>query len=231
VNQKPIYLLAGGRGSRKTREIYRAFYETIGKTAPVIAYVGAASGDERLFFSINSRMLKQAGAGKVNLAFTVPKNADIQKAQEVLNSADAVFVSGGDVEAGMQVLEQKKMAGFLSELYRNGKPFFGSSAGSIILAKEWVRWSDPNDASTAEIFPCLGLAPVLCDTHGEDGDWEELKALLKLEKEGTIGYGIASDTSLKVFPDGKVEAMGGPVCRFVRRAVSVGEIAALIPED
>ncbi len=91
-----------------------------------------------------------------------------------------VFISGGDVEAGMEVLEERQILPFLRELFERGKPFFGSSAGSIMLGRQWVRWEDPDDDATANLFPCMGFAPIVCDTHGEAEGWEELRALLRL---------------------------------------------------
>jgi peptidase E len=52
------------------------------------------------------------------------------------------------------------MIDFLRNQYRKGKPFFGISAGSIMLAKNWVRWSDPQVDSSAELFPCLGISDL-----------------------------------------------------------------------
>ena len=150
------------------------------------------------------------------MAVLSSEKADIKKAKDILESSDIVYISGGDVEHGMQVLAEKNMVDFLVGLYRQGKPFFGISAGSIMLAKEWIRWRDPDDDTTAEVFPCLGMAPVICDTHGEQDGWEELQALLKLEKDNTTGYGIVSGTAIKVFPDGKIEALGGAVHQYTK---------------
>ena len=121
------------------------------------------------------------------------------------------------------------MVKFLQDLYRQGKPFFGISAGAIMLAREWVRWPDPNDESTAEIFPCLGIAPVICDTHAEEDDWVELKALLALEKEGVKGYGIPSGGTIKVYPDGRVEALGDAIAQYVKRGGKVARLDDLLP--
>ena len=46
-----------------------------------------------------------------------------------------------------------------------------------MLARRWVRWTDPHNDDSAELFPCLGFAPVFCDTHGEGDGWGELRAL------------------------------------------------------
>ncbi len=96
-----------------------------------------------------------------------------------------------------------------------------------MLAKSWVRWRDADDDSSAELFPCLGIASVYCDTHGEDARWEELHVLTRLIPPGTIGYGIASGTALIANPDGSVQAMGGDVSRFVRTHNGVDEIDPL----
>jgi len=191
--------------------------------------VGAASGDNEDFFRRMADMLRQSGAGDVAHAPLAPRGAHIDGAQSILAQADLVCIGGGDVEAGMRILKDRQMADFLEGLYRGGKPFFGLSAGSIMLGEKWVRWSNPEDDTTAEIVACLGLAPLLCDTHDEQGDWEELKVLLRLQGEGVTGYGIVSGTALKVFPDGGVAALGGAVHRFVRRGGEVKRVPDLMP--
>jgi peptidase E len=223
VNSKPVFLLAGGRsGGDKTMvtTMQEMSMET-GIARPDIAYIGAASQDNKAFFLFIGAMLKKAGAGKISHAVISHGKSNLNKARDIIASSDAVFMSGGDVEAGMQILKEKNMTEYLQNLYSEGKLFFGASAGSIMLAKEWVRWQNPDDDATAEIFSCLGLVPVICDTHAEDDDWQELKVLLSLEPDNSIGYGIASKSCLKVFPDGRVEAIGSAVKRFANIQGSV----------
>jgi hypothetical protein len=127
----------------------------------------------------------------------------------------------------MRVLEATGMIEPLRQLYRQGKPFFGVSAGSIMLARQWVRWRDPHDDTTAELFPCLGIARVFCDTHGEGDGWEELKALVRLAPPRAIGHGIVSGSALVVGPGGKVSALGGEIDRFARKAGEAARIESL----
>ena len=230
-NLKPVYLLAGGRPRNPAafNPLFQAVFEESGKTSPTIAYLGAASDDSKAFYLMMSAALKGAGAGKVKLAALASRKADVNKAKDILESSDIVYVSGGDVEHGMQVLSDKNLTGFIVGLYKQGKPFFGISAGSIMLAKEWIRWPNPDDDNTAEIFPCLGIAPVICDTHGEADGWEELQALLKLEKDNTVGCGIVSGTAIKVFPDGKIEALAGAVHQYQKISGKVGRIEDILP--
>jgi hypothetical protein len=122
------------------------------------------------------------------------------------------------------------MTGFLRRLHRSGKPFLGVSAGSIMLARKWVRWRDPHNDESAELFSCLGLAPILCDTHGEGDIWQELKVLLALSPMGAIGYGIASGTAIVVEPDRTISALGGEVNRFRKQGDRVVLIKSLFPD-
>ena len=197
--------------------------------SPSVAYVGSANGDDGAFYDRMASMLKQSHKCRVLHAVTATKNADFDRALEVMRSADAVFVSGGDVEAGMEVLESGGVMGAFREFYEGGKLLFGVSAGSIMLAREWVRWTNPDDDSSAELFPCLGVAPVLCDTHGEGDDWEELKAAVRLKSCGSLGYGITSGSCLKVTPEGTLSSLGGPISVFKRATSSVTRLPDLVP--
>ncbi len=226
-----IYLLAGGRGSLRTDRdpLLTRVLASCGVPQPSIAYVGAASGDSQPFFSMISRHLRRCGAGRVTLAPLAGKRGKLEKARAILESADIVFISGGDVEAGMEVLEERQILPFLRELFERGKPFFGTSAGSIMLGWQWVRWEDPDDDATASLFPCMGFAPIVCDTHGEAEEWEELHTLLRLTPEGTFGYGIPTGAGLCVYPDGTLEALGAPVHRYAKSGGVVVRSADLPP--
>ena len=229
--KKPVYLLAGGRprDPRATGLLLQTVFNESAKAPPIIAYVGTANGDNEDFFNRMTAMYMGAGAHRVDHALITPDSADLKKARQVLESADIIFISGGDVDRGMRVLREKNMIDFLYTLYQEGKPFFGSSAGAIMLAKEWVRWRDPEDNKSAELFPCLGFAAVICDCHDEEGGWEELKAALKLEEENVTGYGLVTGMAIKVFPDGRTEAVGGAIHQYVRRGKRVFRAPDILP--
>ncbi len=228
---KPVYLLAGGRGGdrKKMADLIRLILADSGKKSPVVAYIGAATDDNPMFYKMMTLPLFKTGTAKINHVHIASRKADISKAKDQLSAADIIYFGGGDVERGMQVLEEKNMIEFIKDLPRQEKLFFGISAGSIMLAEEWVRWRDPDDDSTVEIFPCLGIAPVICDTHAEEDNWQELKTLLQIAPTELTGYGIASDAAIKVLPDRTVEALGGKVNCFRRKSGEVMQEADLLP--
>lgn len=225
----PVYLLAGGDWRKsKTPDLLlqRFFYQTCVKP-PLIAYIGAANEDDPDFFHWLSFLFKTAGARQVQLAPTAGRRVDEAEAHRVLNAADLIFVSGGDVAEGMRILTSRQLVPFLRHLRSVGKRFFGLSAGSIMLAQAWVRWPDPDNNNSAEKFDCLGLAPVLCDTHAEADEWEELHALLRLCPDKTVGYGIPSGGGMVVAPDGFVQAVGKPIPRFRKNGKAVEHLTDL----
>jgi len=225
-----IVLIAGDPGSRSRGKdsLLAGIFSRIGMAAPAVAYVGAASNDNRVFYLWIKTLLKKAGCGSVRLVPLSAARADLAKARSRLQAAEIIFISGGDVELGMNVLERTGSTALLKELHQAGKPFIGLSAGSIILARDWVRWPAGDDAAP-ETFSCLGLAPLLCDTHAEKEDWEELKELLRLSGPET-GYGIPAGAALWVKADGTLSALGKPVPRFhfrdgrVRRGSDVNPV-------
>jgi peptidase E len=229
---KSLYLLSGGTHLRRKAGdplIGQALLET-GRERPSVAYVGAASGDDLGFFRILASLLHRAGAGSVALAPLCAPDADLRRSRALMEEADVIFLSGGDVDMGMQVLTNRDIVPLLHERFRDGAVCAGLSAGSILLCRQWVRWRNPDDAAGAETFDCLGLAPLVCDTHSEEDGWEELKTLLSLRRaSGEIGYGIPTGGALRIRADGRVEALGHPVHRHVFSEGHVEKIADLAP--
>lgn len=206
---KPLYLLAGGSFTNPKGMVpylSRALKEC--GDSPKVAYIGTASNDNPIFFRMVKALLKQAGAGKVELARLAKDNADINTAKSILKEADAIFISGGEVDDGMSGLEKHGMTTFLRELRSRGKLFFGISAGSIMMGMHWVRWDDPENDATAKLFDCLCFAGTTFDTHAEDEGWKELKTALRLQGPGAKGYGIPRDSMVAVDVRGNMEVSG-----------------------
>ena len=158
------------------------------------------------FFEALKSLLRKTGA-EVNFVRLAKKRVNLSEAKTALEKADAVFLSGGEVEDGMRWLEHHGLIGFLNELRNRGKLFFGMSAGSIMMGTHWVRWEDENDDATASLFECLGFASTIFDTHAEEEDWKELKAALKLRGPGAQGYGISAGGLVRVDSQGQMTVL------------------------
>ena len=214
---QPVLLLAGGPGRKPDFQPFLAPVFAALPPRPAVAYIGAASGDDMPFLQWAARWLVAAGAGATRLVPTVnPPTRDADEWRKRLEPFPIIFINGGDVDEGMNRLTDCGLADALPTLQAEGVRFLGLSAGSIMLAREWIRWTDPDDPDSAERFSCLGLAPILCDTHAEEDDWEELHALLKQQPVGAVGYGIPSAGALWIESETAVRALGCPAPRFRR---------------
>jgi len=207
------YLLAGGPGSdaRQTTRLLATALRESGAGGRPVAYIGAASGDNPAFLLRMETLLTAAGAGATRLAPSAGGPADAPAARRAIAAAGCVFVSGGDVEAGMLALQRCGIVDDLARVRAAGVPFIGLSAGSIMLARAWIAWDDPADDASARLFTGLAFAPVYCDTHAEEEGWQELRALLRRLPEEARGYGIGARAMLRVEADGAVAAYGGDV--------------------
>ena len=230
--RKPLYLLSGcSYHHRKARDplLQEVFRET-GKERPSVAYVGTASGDDPAFFRMLTTLFQRSGAGPVELAPHENGEDGLKRRQAILDGADVIFLSEGDVDRGMQILRERGTPSRLRERHEAGAVLAGFSAGSILLSRQWVRWPDPDNDASAEPFDCLAMAPLICDTHGEADSWEELKTLLRLrQKQEEVGYGIPTSMGLRVHADGRVEAIGGSVHRYAYRDGRVDNIGDIAP--
>jgi peptidase E len=193
----PALLFAGGQ-SMNAEIVARLIAPVIARNPhPAAAYIGAANGDRQGHYDGIAALMLEAGAAKVDFVRLARESVDAAAVRKILGEADIIFISGGEVEHGMNWLKKHGLIGFLRELHANGTQFMGVSAGTIMMGKHWVRWDDPADADaanpdTAELFDCLGLVPATFDTHAEYEDWVELKAALRLMGEGARGYGLPS---------------------------------------
>src|SRR5579863_591828 len=113
-----IHLIGGGPGAiLSTRKILKQAIKTLDKKKPVLAYVGVATNDNVGFQKMLSAMFVGTGAclESVKLA---RKNASVATAKRVLEECDAIFMSGGDVEHGMNVLHERGVADDFRKLAR-----------------------------------------------------------------------------------------------------------------
>jgi len=225
-HMKPAFLLAGGRSDNPKSMVpmlAKALGEC-GRERPAVAYIGAANDDNLLFYESHKLLLKQAGAGKVAIVRLAKDTADAGFARAQLGEADAVFLSGGEVEDGMRRLQRHGLDSYLKELRGQGKLFIGISAGSIMMGAHWVHWDVPEDDATASLFDCLGFAPVTFDTHAEDENWKELVLALKLQGSGARGYGIPRGGMISIDGQGRPAELEKSLLPYVNESGRVRRV-------
>jgi peptidase E len=233
-----IHLVGGGPGALfATRGHIARAVAAVGKKKPLVAYVGVASDDNLGFQKMLSAAFLGTGA-RIQMAKLARKTAKVSNARALLADCDLVFMSGGDVEHGMNILNERGVADDLRALARAGKPFLGISAGSIMTCQRWVRFPGDDDAK-AETFDCLGIAPLHIDAHSEADNWPELRTLVKLlakNDAAAVAYGVPSKGCLRVelTAEGppKLKALGAEVTRIaVNKSGAPVDKTPLKPRD
>ena len=57
-----------------------------------------------------------------------------------------------------------------------------------------------------------------------------MKVAIKLEEENTAGYGIPSGRCLKIYPDGRLDAMGGSIAVYLKQGNKAEKQPDLLPQ-
>jgi hypothetical protein len=192
-------------------ELHDRAFELAGPR-PQVAWIGAASNDSRPWFERVARVLRQRYDADMRMAHTVGM-ADVAETRARLESAQMIYLGGGDVA---QLAERMRALG-LDEIVRrrrrDGALIVGVSAGAIGLTRWWVEFPDDNPALERPTrFACIGAVECAVDCHDEDGDWEELRALLGAwggeEPDAVVdAYGIPTGGAIEV-TDGGVTPLG-----------------------
>jgi peptidase E len=130
-----------------------------------------------------------------------------------------VFVGGGDVEAGMNLLREGGLVDDFRAAAERGAVLVGMSAGAIMLGQRWIRWPEAAAGDDqAETYECLGLVPCVLDTHGEGDGWQEAQsyAAVRARELGkkSCAYGVPSGGALVIDRKGRIEAHGVPAVVF-----------------
>lgn len=126
-----------------------------GKTA---AFIPTASVPEnvKFFVEVDRRALEKLGIEVDELELSTASARTILKK---LEDADLVFVSGGNSFFLLQELIRTKAAKTILDLINSGKPYIGSSAGSIVLAPDIryiERMDNPKKAPALDSSAALG---------------------------------------------------------------------------
>lgn len=234
----PVTLIAGQFGSPHFG-IHPHLETAVGLArteTPAALYIGAANGDDASFGTALCALLGAAGAAEVFWPKLAKRRRAATVARKTLERVDLVFVGGGDVEAGMNVLRRADLVADLRAAAARGVVFVGMSAGAIMLGERWIRWprADASD-DEAETYECLGIAPCSVDTHGEGDEWRETRSFVAVRarelKRKAKAYGVPSGGALIVRSSGKMLARGGPVPVFAANPRGAATIERTLPPE
>lgn len=117
----------------------------IGKT---ITFIPTASKPEEVTFYVdNDRLAFEKLGMKVEILNIEQESYEM--IEKTLNKNDYIFISGGNTFYLLQELRKSQADKIISNLIKQGKPYIGSSAGSIILALDIEYIKNMDDSSKA----------------------------------------------------------------------------------
>jgi peptidase E len=236
--RKPVTLIAGQFGSPHfgTRPHLEMALRLTRSDAPTALYIGAANGDDGSFGAALCALLGAAGAAEVFWPKLTKRRREVAVARKALERVAFVFVGGGDVEAGMDVLRRADLIDGVRAAAVRGVVFAGMSAGAIMLGERWIRWPRANASDDeAETYECLGIAPCSLDTHGENDEWRETRSFVAVRARElgrkAKAFGVPSGGALIASSSGKMHAKGEPVPVFAALPRGTATIDLTLPAE
>lgn len=122
-------------------------------------FIPTAANPEKVRFYVDAdrKALASLGLSVQDLDLAVESSGSVE---DKLGNADIIFVSGGNSFYLLRELRRSSADRLLKALVEKGKPYVGSSAGSIVLSPDIEyasRMDDPGKAPGLEDYRGLGL--------------------------------------------------------------------------
>jgi hypothetical protein len=186
---------------------------------PAIAYVGAANGDDPRWFERAAEAWRGRHGAAVARVLADP--ALRAQNEELLESADVIYLGSGDVPLLVRSLHAAGLTALIRRRQAQGALLFGVSAGAIALSRFWLDFP-AGEPQSPSLLPCIGVLDAAIDCHDEGDDWSELYALLRLWGQAAPdavvdAYGLPAGSAL-VFRHGRVDLRLGPPPLWLRLA-------------
>jgi hypothetical protein len=203
---KPLYLLADSQllfWKEEGVPFMRTVRERLGKSSPLVAYVGASNGDDPAFYSLFEAAMEEAGIRERRRILSELGPEDL----DTIDHADLVLLAGGDVERGWRTFERNGLKQILVRRYYEGLLLMGVSAGAVQLGLG--GWGEGGVAG-GRFVDTFRLIPHVIGAHEEEEDWAPLKAAVLKMGEHVRGYGVPMGGGLVYYPDHSLQPLKRP---------------------
>ena len=156
---------------------------------------------------------------------------------EQFDTADAIFVGGGNTFRLLKKLQDRNLMDAIRQRVRDGLPYIGSSAGSVITAPT-IRTTNDMPIVEPQSLNALGLVPFQINGHYLDpdpnsthkGETREDRLREFHEENGTPVVGLREGTMLLV-EDDAYTLVGLKPARIFRRGRDPIEVGPGKPLD
>jgi cyanophycinase-like exopeptidase len=209
---QPLYLLADSQllfWKWNDRLLLDAAVDGLARDTPIrAAYIGASNGDRPEFYEIFEAAVEPVGIDDrrmIDSSFGPDDRA-------FLGCAHLIVLAGGDVRLGWDTFEKTGMKDVILDRYAQGAVLVGISAGAVQLGRcGIVETPDPSATAPLDVF---NLAPMVIDTHDEQGGWARLSRTIHLLNGAAAGLGIPAGGGVIVHSDTTIEPLRRPSHEF-----------------
>lgn len=238
ARRKPGRLLLIGGGDRRDPEykVLKHFVERAGGKKARILVLGVASDEPDETLKEYKTLFKKFGAAEVHTdSLRERVDAETNGALEQLESASALFLTGGDQLRITSVLAGTKLGERLRERHmQDGMLVAGTSAGAAAIGSVMIL-GGPRDGtvrrSDVKIGPGLGyLRDSVVDTHFNERGRESRLLTVFAQNPQILGIGIDADTALDVNYGHRYDVVGNGVVIVFDGRVSFSN-AARVGDD
>lgn len=219
AKRKPGRLLLIGGGDRRDPEykVLKYFVEQAGGKRARILVVGAASEDPEGTLKDYRALFKRFGAAEVLTASLRERSeAETDKAVEQVDSASAVFLTGGDQLRLTTILAGTRLGERLRERHTRDRLIVaGTSAGAAAIGSVMIL-GGPADGTVRRSDVVLGaglgyMRDAVIDTHFNERGRESRLLAVFAQNPQILGIGIDADTALDVHLGERYDVVGNGV--------------------
>jgi cyanophycinase len=221
VKQGTIIAIGGNEDKSGAAEtLLHLFVERAGGASARIVVVPFASEAPRERGRAYARIFRDLGAAKVTVACDCDGSVDVS----AFADATGIFVTGGDQEKLMLLLNRRGWVESIRAAVARGAVYAGTSAGAAAVAETMiVGGGDGASDHAIRLVPGLGLRKLLVDQHFTERA-RMPRLLSAIAETGSPGIGIDENTAV-VFDGDAVRVLGSGRVTLVRR-----EIEAVVVE-
>lgn len=201
----PLALLGSGEYTHAMDETDRELLAAIGRPAPRVALIPAASGLEpgspERWNRMGERHFAALGATPVPVPFTTRDDADTPAVLDALRSADLFYFSGGSPEHLLDCLRDTPAWRLITTAWAAGAGIAGCSAGAMMLGAHTLRVRSVAAGQPPRWVEAMALAaPLVVMPHFDRLSSfvgpEMFRTILASAPPGERLVGIDEDTAL-----------------------------------
>lgn len=218
AQEKGCLLIVGG-GSRPPEALKE--FVTLSKGGSILV-ITSASGVPQESGPAMVKQFREAGAQQVDwLHIDSPEMANADSVVARIESATAIFFTGGVQERLMQRLGGTKAEQAIQKLYfEKGGIIGGTSAGAAVMSEVMITGNELINKDTTDAFIAIQaknietkkgfgfLDQVIIDQHFVARKRHNRLISLVLENPKLVGIGIDEDTAILIYPNYKFSVYG-----------------------